>query len=148
LHNPSDLKYTTTDIIQFLFPLSGDNKIKPDSDIFHDVGMVGDDFHLMIEEYAKKFAVDMTDYLWYFHSDEEGWGIGFFKAPYELVKRIPVTPALLAQFANTGKWDIPYPEHQLPKNRYDLVIKRILSLIPGFVAGFIVIVIILWLIVK
>ncbi len=55
----------------------------------------------------------MTSYLWYFHSDVEGgwnsFGRSFFDLPYKQVKRIPVTPVMLADFARKGKWDIQYP---------------------------------------
>ena len=62
-----------------------------------DKGIHGDDFHELIDEYAKVFKVDMTGYLWYFHADEEGnsFGGSIIKPPYDRVKRIPVTPALL-----------------------------------------------------
>lgn len=121
------MKYTTTAIIKFLAELSGTDKINTHSDIFSDVGMVGDDFHGMIEKFAKQFSVNMEDYLWYFHCDEEGQSIGanFFKPPYTRVNRIPVTPAMLTEFANTGKWSINYPEHNVPKKRYDLLINAI-----------------------
>lgn len=116
------------EIINFLTDLAGTDKINPDSDIFDDIGMVGDDFHEMIEKYSKIFSVDMSTYLWYFHADEEGNNFGgdFFPPPYERVKRIAVTPLMLTKFANSQKWDIQYPEHPLPKKRYDLVINSIL----------------------
>ncbi len=98
---------------------------RPDTDIFKDMGIVGDDFHEVIEKYSKKFDVDMTDYLWYFHTDEEGHGgLGqlFFKPPYGKVKRIPVTPKMLTDFTETKKWQIDYPEHDRPKSRPDLLI--------------------------
>jgi hypothetical protein len=122
--------YKVDEIIDFLTDLAGTDKINSNSDIFSDVGMVGDDFHEMIEKYSKKFSVDMSNYLWYFHADEEGSsGIGgaFFTAPYERVKRIPVTPLMLTNFANQQKWDIQYPEHSLPKKRYDLLINTVIG---------------------
>jgi len=92
--------------------------------------MVGDDFHEMIEKYAKKYSVEMKGYLWYFHADEEsGWnniGGWFFKPPYSRVARIPITPLMLTDFANRGKWDLQYPEHKLPKKRSDILINQIL----------------------
>src|SRR5688572_10048311 len=106
------MKYSTEDIISFLIDQSGTDKIKPDSDMYEDIRMGGDDFQEMIEEYAKKFAVDMEGYLWYFHADEEGWpGLGgiIFKPPYARVDRIPVTPLMLTDFANKGRWDMKYP---------------------------------------
>ncbi len=46
----------------------------------------------------------MSNYLWYFHCNEEGTGsIGgmFFNTPYKSVNRIPVTPKMLTEFANS-----------------------------------------------
>jgi hypothetical protein len=131
---------TIEEIIALVSKKSGASvdEIKPDSDIFHDIGLVGDDFHELIEEYAKKYSVNMESYLWYFHADEEGRSFGgeFFAPPYRLVKRIPVTPIMLVEFANKGKWDISYPEHTLPKRRNDLLINRIMLYL--FIVGVIV----------
>ena len=41
-------------------------------DLMNDLGCSGDDFHELIEDYAKKYGVNMDNYLWYFHTDEEG----------------------------------------------------------------------------
>jgi hypothetical protein len=137
------LNYSIDNIIKFIQDLSGTDKVQDNSDIFGDIGMVGDDFHEMIEKYATKYSVDMSGYLWYFHADEEGQSIGgqFFAAPYERVKRIPVTPEMLKEFANKGKWDIQYPEHKLPKKRYDLLINRLIF-------GLFSIGLLIWLIIK
>lgn len=122
------MSYSTNDIIEFISDLAGTGKVRDDSDIFDDIGMGGDDFHEMIEKYAAKYSVDMNGYLWYFHNDEEGQNIGglFFTPPYNRVKRIPVTPAMLTNFANKGKWDIQYPEHKLPNKRYDIIINNLI----------------------
>lgn len=123
-------KYSEENIISFLTDLVGREEINSQADIFSGLGVTGDDFHEMIEKYAKKFNVDMTSYLWYFHANEEGHNTGsiFFKAPHEKVKRIPVTPKMLVDFANKGTWTIDYPEHTLPKRRYDIIINRVLLL--------------------
>ena len=73
----------------------------------------------------------MNSYLWYFHTDEEGnsFGSGFFKPPNERVKHIPVTAEVLLKSANEGKWTIEYPEHKIPKRRYDIIINQILILL-------------------
>ena len=122
-------KPTTKEIIGFLQDLSGMNKIEPTSDIFSDVGMRGDDFHEMIEKFTIKYSVDMTNYLWYFHTDEEsGWNsIGglFFTPPYKRVDRIPITPTMLTEFADTGKWNICYPDHKISTRRYDLLVNQV-----------------------
>jgi Protein of unknown function (DUF1493) len=120
---------TSTEIIDFIKKRTGSENITSDTDIFAD-GTVGDDFHELIESYAKTYSVDMTNYLWYFHADEEGgWNsIGglFFIPPYKKVQRIPVTPALLNDIATKGRWDIKYPQHNVPKRRYDILINKIL----------------------
>ena len=119
---------STDEIVKFLKELSGSEEINESSDIFEDVGMVGDDFHEMIEKFSTHFSVDMTEYIWYFHTDEEGLNFGglFFKPPYGLVDRIPITPSMLKDFANKGKWDIAYPIHKIPSKRPDLFINKIL----------------------
>ncbi|MBL7818955.1 MAG: DUF1493 family protein [Saprospiraceae bacterium] len=120
----------TTEIIRFLEELSGldYDDIQPHTDIFKDLNIVGDDFHDMIEKFAKLYSVDMSNYPWYFHADEEGFNTGslFFKPPYQRVKRIPITPEMLTSFANTGSWDFKYPPHEIPKKRYDLLINRLI----------------------
>jgi hypothetical protein len=121
---------TTDKIIDFLTDKIGTDKINADSDLYSDLGVYGDDFHELIDEYAKAFTINMDKYLWYFHTPEEGgqWSIGglFFTPPYKKVQRIPVTPTMLAEFANKEKWDISYPDHKLPKRRWDILINQIL----------------------
>jgi hypothetical protein len=120
--------YQVNDIIDFLSDYSGCNNLNSDTDIFRDIGLDGDDFQEMMDEYSRKFNVDITSYLWYFHGNEEGGnslGSIFFKPPYERVERILLTPKMLADFANEGVWKIDYPEHTLPKRRYDLMVNFI-----------------------
>jgi flavin-dependent dehydrogenase len=107
----------------------------PNIDIFKDLGIVGDDFHEMIEKYAWKYKIDMSGYIWYFHSNEEGHSLGgqFFKPPYQRVDRIPVTPQMLADFIVTKKWMVDYPPHEIPKRRIDLTINKIIVI--GFFLG-------------
>lgn len=128
------------EIIDFIRDTSGIDEINPESDIFK-LGIVGDDFFEIIDQYSEIYGVDMTTYLWYFHSNEEGHSFGalFFKPPYSRVNRIPVTPNMLAEFANTKKWDVIYPEHKLPKNRIDIIINQTLVIV------FILIVLTIWI---
>ena len=105
-------------------------------DIWDDLGCVGDDFTDLIDSYADMFKIDMSNYLWYFHNDEEGlFNIGslFFKAPYQRVERIPVTPQMLADFIPKGKWEMSYPPHVIPAKRYDLKINLFIMLIFAFI---------------
>lgn len=123
------------EIRNFLEDFSGVYPDNPNIDIFKDMGVVGDDFHEMIEKYSSKYHVDMSEYLWYFHTDEEGHSIGrlFFKPPYVRVQRIPVTPQMLSDFIVTKKWKIDYPQHSIPKYRRDSTINKILAI--TFLAG-------------
>ena len=118
---------TINDILNLVKEKTGANNINPETDIFSDLGCVGDDFHELIDEYAKRFSIDMSGYLWFFHADEEGISVGglFFKPPYEKVKRIPITPTILLHYANEGKWSMKYPAYKLPKRRFDLIINLI-----------------------
>lgn len=121
------MKPTIENILDFVAEYSGKEEIQENSDIEGELSVYADDWHEMIQKFGEKYQVDMTSYLWYFHSGEEGFSIGslFFKAPYERVKRIPITPKDLLRIATKQKWDVYYPEHELPKRRYDLLIGTI-----------------------
>ncbi|SHK19247.1 Protein of unknown function [Reichenbachiella agariperforans] len=124
------------EITNFLEDYTEIEQLSPDSDLFKEHGIVGDDFHEMIENFARNYNIDMSTYLWYFHADEEGQNLGsfFFKPPYARVDRIPVTPKLLADAVETKKWNVKYPEHKLPKYRIDIIISYvIIGLIIGIV---------------
>ena len=132
------------EIRNFLEDYSGVYPDDPKIDIFKDMGVVGNDFHEMIEKYAKQYNVDMSDYLWYFHTDEEGsnsLGGQVFKPPYKRVDRIPVTPQMLADFIVTKKWQVDYPQHEIPKHRTDLTINKVIVI--GFFVG-----VAIWLLLK
>ena len=120
-------------IIDLLEKTIGRDDILQDSDIVKDLRCYGDDFNELMKAYSAKFNVDMSQYLWYFHTEEEGAGNGlggfFFKPPNERVTRIPVTPKMLLDFAENGRWHIEYPEHHLPKRRYDFLINKIIFLL-------------------
>lgn len=115
------MKYTLEDIINFLKDQSFEDEISPETNVCDEIGMRGDDFHEMMTAYAEKFSVDMTGYLWYFHSEEEGsWtSISLFPRANEQVKRIPLTPTMLTDLANSGKWNVVYPEHKITLTEYN-----------------------------
>jgi hypothetical protein len=125
-------KITEEEIIQFLKEETYEEVITSETDIFNECGISGDDSHELIEKYQMKYNVDMSNYLWYFHCDEEGstfiTGM-FFKPPYKRVTRIPITPKMLTDFANSKIWKIDYPEHKLPKYRYDMIFNKVLFLV-------------------
>ena len=124
--------YSFNDIKSFIVDRTGceEKEVTSTCDLMNDLGCSGDDFHELIDEYSKKFNVNLDNYLWYFHTDEEGHSnsIGriFFKAPYERVTQIPVTPTLLLDSANVGKWVLTYPEHSLPKRRNDILVNQVI----------------------
>ncbi|MEI6408495.1 MAG: DUF1493 family protein [Bacteroidota bacterium] len=116
---------------------TGAKNIRPDTDIYLDLKFAGDDFEELLADYAKTYAVDMRGYLWYFHNEEEGFNIGalFVAPPNRRVTRIPVSPALLAEFANKGVWDMSYPAHELPAKRYGHIINTIIGLLFAAMVG-------------
>ncbi len=123
-------KITEEEIIQFLKEETCEDKITSDTDIFNECGVDGDDCDELFLKYSEIYSIDMSAFLWYFHYQEEGSlnfnpGSLFFKNPHQRVKTIPITPKMLTDFANSKIWKIDYPEHQLPKYRYDMIINYI-----------------------
>jgi Protein of unknown function (DUF1493). len=122
--------YSQEQINNFIKEKTGIDELKPGDDLMNDHGVCGDDFDELIDGYAKAFNVDISGYLWYFHTDEEGsWnsiGGSLFKPPNERVPHIPLTPALLLEMANKGYWDVQYPHHKLPKFRWDIIMNLVL----------------------
>jgi hypothetical protein len=118
---------TIEELLQFVAEETVSKNVNQNSDIERDLGCTGDDFSDFIDNYSKRFNVNVNLYLWYFHHTEEGnsWGSNFFNAPNEIVDHIPVTPNMLFEFAKKSKWDLKYPEHKLPKSRYDLIANQI-----------------------
>lgn len=119
-----------TDIYKFISDLCGVkiSQLKPDTDLFADLGIDGDDFFELEAEFEKKFSVDMSSYLWYFHHGEEASpSIArlLFKSSYPKVKRICVTPELLLESANAHHWILNYPEHKLTSQRLGFQFKQI-----------------------
>ena len=119
-----------SEIINFIKDKIGADKVSENIDIANDLGVDGDDFYEFINEFSKKYNVDISSCLWYFHCSEEGsWNsIGgiFFKSPDKLVQHIPITPLMLFEFAKQGKWNIQYPVHKFPNRRYDIIINQLL----------------------
>jgi hypothetical protein len=127
--------YSIEEIKSFIVGKTGCNyeEVKEDVDIDNDLGCTGDDFDELISEYSIRFNVNMDNFLWYFHTYEEGHsnsiGRVFFKTPYERVKHIAVTPKLLLECANAGNWTLEYQEHKLPKQRYDILVNQVIVIL-------------------
>jgi hypothetical protein len=86
-------------------------------------GIYGDDTDEFLSDFIRRFNVDMSKYLWYFHTEEEsgnffGW---LFPPPNARVEHIPVTIRLLIQAAELKTWPVEYPPHLLPKRRWDTI---------------------------
>jgi hypothetical protein len=99
-------------------------KLAPNADLEAGLGITGDDFSELVEQFGKTFNVDMRGYSWYFHHGDEvtfNPGAFFFKPPFRQVEHIPVTPNLLLNAATTGRWPVQYPSHKLCARRYDIL---------------------------
>ena len=104
---------TVADITVFLAPKLGVPvaRIEADSDICDDLGCDGDDFGEMMRDFATKFQVNLNGYQWHFHSGPEGSSLfALFGLFSRSVPHIPVTPLILADAANSGRWMLAYPE--------------------------------------
>lgn len=122
------MKPTIENIIDFIADHTGIDRLNENTDILN-AGCYGDDWHELMESYSKEFSVNMSNYLWYFHTPEEGCNlIGgmFFKSPDQRVERIIITPKDLLNMAVIRKWNIDYPEHTIPRKRHDLTINSII----------------------
>jgi acyl carrier protein len=120
--------FTYDDVYVFLSEQLGVKReaLTPGTSLLDDLGVDADDFSELADAFAHRFNVDISGYRWYFHRGEEGLNIAWvlFKPPNRRVARIRVTPKLLLESANAGKWVLEYPAHKLSPRRWD----RILSL--------------------
>lgn len=98
-------------------------EIGADSDLTRDLGVDGDDFAALMAAFFELFEVKPEGYLWYFHHAEEGASPGalMFPPPDRRVRRIPVTPRLLTEAAQAGRWPVAYPAHRRPGPRLDVL---------------------------
>lgn len=73
------------EIIDFIEIEFWKSNLVSNSDVFSEVGIDGDDCNKFLLKYAERYSVDMSNFLWYFHYQEEGSinSIGklFFKSP-------------------------------------------------------------------
>ncbi|WP_024546781.1 DUF1493 family protein [Picosynechococcus sp. NKBG15041c] len=128
---------TITDIYRFIqqeIPDATGDRLTEDTDIFSTFDIQGDDCATFIEKFAQAFKVDLDGYLWYFHHGESGLNIGgfFVKPPYKRVDSLPITPAILLKAASKRRWKLTYPDHTLPKKRWDMIINKIILFLVFF----------------
>lgn len=110
-------------VLGFLREFCGKTKPLPDdADLFDKLGIDGDDAFEFIDRFATTFDANAENYRWYFHHGEEGQNIGglFFAPPYRRVARISITLKTLIEAVETKTWPITYPDHELPKVRWDI----------------------------
>ena len=114
------------DIYQFIEKETGikTNQLHPKSDLF---GVYGDDLFDLVESFGNFYAVNVDSFLWYFHSPEEASSpfSVIFPPPNKRVSRIPITPELLVECANTKNWTLEYPPHDLPNKRWDIILLNV-----------------------
>jgi hypothetical protein len=121
---------TFDDIAQFVREQTGyHGRLSPDTTLQGDIGVYGDDVDDLLSAYAERFGDDLSSYLWYFHTGEEGFfspGGLFFPAPNRRVREIPISVGMLHDFAARGRWEVKYPSHQPPGFRADILINWVL----------------------
>jgi hypothetical protein len=98
-------------------------ELTPGTALQSDLGLYGDDIEDLLAEYAARFGVDLSGYVWYFRTGEEGnggFGAAIFPPPNRKVREIPITVGMLHRFAESGRWAVEYPPHDPPRRRPDL----------------------------
>jgi|CXWL01.1.fsa_nt_gi hypothetical protein len=119
-------------VLKFLQEFWGETKpLQDDSDLFGELGIDGDDAFEFIDKFTVTFGIDASNYRWYFHHGEEGQNLGglFFAPPYRCVDHIPVTLKTLIGAVETKLWPITYPDHKLPRVRWDLRLNQAFALL-------------------
>jgi hypothetical protein len=104
-----------------------------DADLFESLALAGDDVDEFLLEFSYRFQIDLRNYLWYFHQEEEptlNFVIWFIKSPDKRVQRIPVIISILREAMRIKAWPVLYPEHTLPTHRWDTIINRTIIGIP------------------
>jgi hypothetical protein len=117
------------DIYQFVEKETGikTNQLQPKSDLCEEFCVYGDDLFVLIESFGNFYGVNIESFLWYFHSPEEASSpfCLLFPQPNKRVSRIPITPELLAEYANTKNWGLDYPTHDLLNKRWDIILLNV-----------------------
>mgnify|MGYP001458553579 CR=1 FL=1 len=105
------------------------------TDIEKDLGCTGDDYFELMEDYAKEFNVDMSDFRWYFHTHDEAMAtVAAIEglSPSVQVERIPVSLEVLVEMVKLGRWSMAYPDHTL-QPRYSTIDKVIQVILLTFI---------------
>lgn len=94
-----------------------------------DLGVAGDDLDDLLIAWAGRFGADLSGYLPYFHTGEEGMNPAawFFPPPYLRVEHIPITVGMLREYAERGRWALAYPAHDPPGVRWDVWVNLVIG---------------------
>ena len=100
------------------------------TELQQDLSVVGDDLFDLVARFAADFDVDMSGFLWYFHTEEDLLNPGalFSKPPDRQVERIPISVGMLLEFADEGAWSVDYPAHSIQRSRIDVRITQMIAL--------------------
>lgn len=101
-----------------------------DQDLLRAAGMEGEAANAFFDAFALKYAVNMNDFLWFFHyaADEPPYWrrvkpVGRDGRAFPM---LPITPRLLADAANEKRWPLEYPSHRLRVSRWPMIVMFVL----------------------
>ena len=91
------------------------SKLMPETRLDHDLKMAGIDAERLLEEYAEKFGVDLSEFVFedYFLPEQSGnplaplvwlWCLIFDRQKLEESEKVPLTIADLVEAAEKKKW--------------------------------------------
>jgi hypothetical protein len=108
-----------------------DGPLSPETTLQGDLGVAGDDLDRLLLAWAARFGADLSGYLPYFHTPEEGlcFGAWFLPPPHMRVAHIPITVGMLREYAECGRWALEYPPHDRPGVRWDVRVDLLLAAI-------------------
>jgi hypothetical protein len=76
-----------------------------------DLKLLAPDLDELIEDFAERYGVDCSSYLWYHHTSPDGCNPVWSLIPpwWSRAQRVPLRVSDLAASAVHGKWQIVYP---------------------------------------
>ena len=91
---------------------TGLERIDPSTRLDEDLGLFGGEVDDLVRDLAKVFRIDIREYRWHYHADEEQrTPLSWILAPRQRrVPRIPLRTRDLVESARRGSWSIAYPD--------------------------------------
>ena len=116
-----------SDIVAFASGFVGlDVRCDDDGDLLAGMGIEGEEASAFFASYAEHFSVESEKMLWFFHYKTNGSPFWRRIRPVDRDGRtfalIPVSPRLLADAANLGRWPLEYPTHKVHVSRWPIVL--------------------------